>query len=774
MEDNKLQEKEVNQIPVKNSADVVSALNDSPLPLTEPEIDKPDSAYDDKEEERIYIEAMKQAKQNNEGLIYDDETNGIMKYFKKSKPTAGIDVDDFEQKVINTRKTIKDLDDFPVEQYKKWLKERNYNPRTKEEIENERLLAAAGLSISYNIKGIRTVLKSDTTGKPSVKIGRKSASIAASDITDENKIRVAVLSIKDKVKKPSIIEPSNASPEQALIFLRTATKILLDECDGKFELSDIKIPNKHYREIIMKEFEGYRVKASIGESDLEYDDNHAKATGIKQNKKETKTPDEKFAIDAAYNLFKSTEAARNVLLKSQRVLDLDFMGLKKDNIVKGINEIYAGKEVDKKFLGGKEQRQVFKNLLNSVKDFDSAMSQFETVPDNLKEAYSAVNLLKETGFNPTSKNNTAILFGLINRSNSTINNIAKNLQVVESLILKNTDMDVARLNKNDSRAVKKLNETHREIRTAIENKDLTKFSSYSSVVNSNDLNNVLKNNSGTNIFPKDTEVFKFAISGEPADIYIFRDTDGTMCEVAGSGNRYDKKVLSDISFKDASALMTAINNFGVEEIKPEVKQEIAPEIVAPDIKKEVEPEIEEIDFSATPLPEYTKGDFEDESDFIKKPETSIDDNFSAFDEDNLVEEVPVLSANELHIEEINEYLKDKTLNYDKLIKLVRVCDCCGSLECDSLIKEQLKFNNEYKEVLRVNEPSEGNLYELMEFYVGLRDKVNELSAAAKELNKVFGVPKNKEELSEDLEDPSEDLKNTSNKKTINLFKDKLK
>lgn len=701
------------------------------------------------ETEEVYFSSLKKAKANNEALIYDNDTNKVLGFFEKSKPVAGFEVEDYEQKILNTRKTIQDLDSHSIEQYKKWLKERNYNPKTKEQIENERLLAAAGLTVAYDIKGLRTVLNSDATGKASVKIGRKSASIAAGDITDEHKIRIAVLSIKDKVKKPSIIEPSNASPQQALIFLRTATKILLDECDGKFELSDINIPNKHYRDIIMKEFEGYRVKASIGESNLEYNDDHSKATGIKQNKPSDKTNDEKIALDAAYNLFKATEATRNSLTKSNGLFE-SFQGIKQDNIVKGINELYAGKETDKKILGGEEQKQSFRNLLKSVSEFDNAMSKFETVPDNLKEAYSALNLLKETGFNPSSKNKTMGLNPFTSGSKTTIKNIAKNLQIVESLILKNTDMDVARLNKNDVRAVKKLNDTHREIKSAIENKDISKFSSYSSVVNSNDLNNVLSSKGGVNIFPKNIEVFKFAIAGEPADVYIFKDPkNGTMFEVSGSGNRYDKKALSSVSFNDADNLMKSINSFGVEEIKPELKQEIEPlekvEAVKEEPVKEIEPEIINIDLADTPLPSEQKDDFEIEEEFFNVPEVKINDKFSIFDNNDLIinDNKPELNATEKHNNALIEVLDNDDVKVKDMLDLVKVCSCCGDLVCNNLPKEQFEFNSKVSDFLENNKPDENNFYMPSKDFQDVNNKVQELSKDQKieiEADIVFDMP----------------------------------
>lgn len=740
--ENKLNEvNELENIETVIEAPVNNDLKENDIEKVE---SKNDAYYFDDE---IYLTSMKEAKINNEGLIFDAETNKIVNYFDKSKPTAGLEVEDYEQKILNTRKTIKDLDEQSIEQYKKWLKERHYNPKTKEQIENERLLAAAGLTVAYDIKGIRTVLKSDATGKPSVKIGRKSASIAAGDITDEHKIRVAVLSIKDKVKKPSIIEPSNASPQQALIFLRTATKILLDECDGKFELSDINIPNKHYRDIIMKEFEGYRVKASIGESNLEYNDDHSKASGIKQNKPSDKTNDEKIALDAAYNLFKATEATRNSLTKSNGLFE-SFQGIKQDNIVKGINELYAGKETDKKILGGEEQKQSFRNLLKSVSEFDNAMSKFETVPDNLKEAYSALNLLKETGFNPSSKNKTMGLNPFTSGSKTTIKNIAKNLQIVESLILKNTDMDVARLNKNDVRAVKKLNDTHREIKSAIENKDISKFSSYSSVVNSNDLNNVLSSKGGVNIFPKNIEVFKFAIAGEPADVYIFKDPkNGTMFEVSGSGNRYDKKALSSVSFNDADNLMKSINSFGVEEIKPELKQEIEPlekvEAVKEEPVKEIEPEIINIDLSDTPLPPEPQEDFEIEEDFFDVPEAKNNNNFSLFDTDNLVEDKPELNANEKHNNALIEVLDTDDIKVKDMLVLVKVCNCCGDLVCNNLSKEQFEFNSKVNDFLENNKPNENNFHMSPSEYYEVNSKVKELSSNQKteiEADILFDMP----------------------------------
>lgn len=717
-------------------------------------------------DDEIYFESLKNAQKENYGVIFDGDTNKVLAHFAKREPAAGYDAENYMNLMEKTQRTIKDLDGYDNDQYKRWLKERHFNPISREEKEFEELLRKAGLTYGFNIPGVLN-LKNNYNGKTSVKISRKTASIAASDITDEDKIRVAVMGIKDKVRKPTIIEPSRCSPDQALTFIRTATRILLEECDGKFELSDIKIANKAYRDIILKEFEGYRVKASIGESDVEYTDEHKNGRSIKE-KIDNRSEGEKIAFDAGYDLLKSVEAARNRIEHSTRFMQIDILSTKKKNLVGALNDTFAGKETNNKLFDDNSVKASFANLLKSADRFEEVISGFDTVPDNLKEAYSALNLLKETGFNPSSKNRKSSILNFGHESQKTLKNVAKNLQIVEALILKNTDMDVARLNKNDSKAVLRLSESHRKIKNAIENNDVAKFSKFSDVVKGYDLNNVLNNGNGTKIFPDNAEVYKFAVKGEAADIYVFRDVNsGTVYEVNGSGNRYDKKQVSNLNFKEVVALHTAIKN---SVNSPEFAEEQKPVENKVENKEEIKPEAPVVQPEPVVVaPAVEKG-------------VDVKYDFSEFDNDNLkapeiVENLPVVEAiatvpvveNAVNSEMANalEYVK---IPVEKMLELVKVCNCHGKLLCEGLEPVQAEFNKRVSNFLEAEAPTAENFHMAGKGYVEVREKVitlgNQTKEEIKQLDKDFGVDSS---VKNKVEEPSLEDEKQENKKRPNLF-----
>lgn len=654
---------------------------------------------------------------NIAAIITDSSLTDLIEEIEENKRKANLteeERNDLESKRAKLFKTIKDLEDFEPEQYKKWLKERRFNPLTKEQKDFKNLVESANLKYESVIPALSMNYVSKATNQVVLKVKRSTAYLNPPGFSDINNIRVAILSVKDKINKPYLSEPSPCSQQEALEFYRNSVKVLLTECNGKFEFKDITIANKAYRDIIANEFAGYRVNATIGEGGVEYDEKH---DGVKNSKLPEKSPEEKLAFDAAYELLKATEIAKNRIVNVNRDFQLVDSNKKRKNAVNAINASLTGEDFKgSKFLNDSSVKSSFDNLLKTIDKFEKTLDKFETVPENLKEVKKAIDLLKETGFNPSSKNKDFSILNLSSESKKTLKNMTQGLEIVESLILRNTEMEVARLNKNDSKSVKRLSDLHKELESAVREKDFSKISEFSATHKGSELNKVLSNNNGSKIFPDDKNVIKLSLAGEAVDLYFFVDDKGTVREVKGSGNRYDKSIVSE--FK-ASEIKAFYNDFLNRENSP------APAAPAVDTKPDLEPvkaidSVDGIETVKAEAPEI-KNELK-AAEPVETPKTAGND-ISGFEKETSIE-VP---DNKEHETNLKNALEDLDfIDSGKIVSLVRLCPCCGNLNCFQLEENQRQFNQFVKSYLEENKPNESNMFIETPNYLAVKNKVEDL------------------------------------------------
>lgn len=473
------------------------------------------------------------------------------------------DKDVLEQKIRNELNYIGRKDRAEYDKWKAWAKERKYNPKAPSPDDAFlELLKESGLRKKYNCNvslsgfGFKLV---DNVNNRTVLEKKSGRCLISRNNVDEKTVSLALLSVGQKEGKAVwAYEPKPNSHEGTEKYYRTVIEAAIRlHADGKIKtkLEDIKIGNKHYEYILDEYKNKYTQNAALG-SEIKSRNSNEQNNGIGDIEKPIveKSNVDKHVFDATYNLEKSVERALNRAKATTKFSNAKVARGTLDAIADVVN----GRPLKHKMFSKEDYTVIgaFVNLHKEIEEYKKAMSKVEPLTPEIEKTLDIVNKLQETGFNPYSKNKK-IGFMLTDSATLTMKKVIMSLEVLDSQIRKNNDLDYSSLRYDKTTNVfKKKLAAFTALDNALKNGDLDKISNRVDAVSGYTLNKVLDKNVKTarGIFPTDKKVTRFGLAGESADLYFYEGKNGSVYKVKGNGNKYSKPELTNFTMKQIAEL----------------------------------------------------------------------------------------------------------------------------------------------------------------------------------------------------------------------------
>lgn len=473
------------------------------------------------------------------------------------------DKDVLEQKIRNELNYIGRKDRAEYDKWKAWAKERKYNPKAPSPDDAFlELLKESGLRKKYNCNvslsgfGFKLV---DNVNNRTVLEKKSGRCLISRNNVDEKTVSLALLSVGQKEGKAVwAYEPKPNSHEGTEKYYRTVIEAAIKlHADGKIKtkLEDIKIGNKHYEYILDEYKNKYTQNAALG-SEIKSRNSNEQNNGIGDIEKPIveKSNVDKHVFDAAYNLEKSVERALNRAKATTKFSNAKVARGTLDAIADVVN----GRPLKHKMFSKEDYTVIgaFVNLHKEIEEYKKAMSKVEPLTPEIEKTLDIVNKLQETGFNPYSKNKK-IGFMLTDSATLTMKKVIMSLEVLDSQIRKNNDLDYSSLRYDKTTNVfKKKLAAFTALDNALKSGDLDKISNRVDTVSGYALNKVLDKNVKTarGIFPTDKKVTRFGLAGESADLYFYEGKNGSVYKVKGNGNKYSKPELTNFTMKQIAEL----------------------------------------------------------------------------------------------------------------------------------------------------------------------------------------------------------------------------
>ncbi|HCE5868828.1 TPA: hypothetical protein NHK58_001430 [Pseudomonas aeruginosa] len=472
------------------------------------------------------------------------------------------DKDVIQQRVRNELNYIGRKDKAEFDKWKAWSKERKYNPKAPSpDDEFLSFLKEAGLRKKFNYDvslsgfGFKLV---DNVNNRTVLEKKSGRCLINRNNVDEKTVSLALLSVGQKEGKPVwAYEPKPNSHEGTEKYYRTVIEAAIKlHADGKIKttLEDIKIGNKHY-EYILEEYKNkYTQNASLGAENKARNSNEQNNGVYDEKPIVEKSNLDKHIFDATYNLEKSVERALNRAKSTTKFSN--------NHIARGtldaIADVVNGRPLKHKMFSKEDYSVIsaFTSLYKEMNAYKEQMSKVEPLTPEIERALEIVNKLQETGFNPYSKNKK-IGWMLNDSATLTMKKVIMSLEVLDSQIRKNNDLDYSSLRYDKTTNVfKKKLAAFTALDNALKNGDLDKISQRVDTVSGFTLNKVLDKNIKTakGIFPVDKKITKFSLAGESVDLYFYEDKNGSVYKVKGNGNKYSKPELTHFTMKQIAEL----------------------------------------------------------------------------------------------------------------------------------------------------------------------------------------------------------------------------
>jgi hypothetical protein len=495
------------------------------------------------------------------------------------------DKDVLGQRIRNELNYIGRKDRAEYDKWKAWAKERKYNPKAPSPDDAFlELLKEAGLrkKSNYNVSlsgfGFKLV---DNVNNRTVLEKKSGRCLISRSNVDERTVSLALLSVGQKEGKAVwAYEPKPNSHEGTEKYYRTVIEAAIKlHADGKIKttLEDIKIGNKHYEYILDEYKNKYTQNAALG-SEIKSRNSNEQNNGIGDIDKPIveKSSVDKHVFDATYNLEKSVERALNRAKATTKFSN--------NKVARGtldaIADVVNGRPLKHKMFSKEDYTVIgaFVNLHKEIEEYKKAMSKVEPLTADIERTLDIVNKLQETGFNPYSKNKKIGLM-LTDSATLTMKKVIMSLEVLDSQIRKNNDLDYSSLRYDKTTNVfKKKLAAFTALDNALKNGDLDKISNRVDTVSGYTLNKVLDKNVKTakGIFPTDKKVTRFGLAGESADLYFYEGKNGSVYKVKGNGNKYSKPELTNFTMKQIAELKEKVMSQPDLDLSVKVEQPAVP------------------------------------------------------------------------------------------------------------------------------------------------------------------------------------------------------
>lgn len=461
----------------------------------------------------------------------------------------------------------KDFDEH--QQWKEWAKKREFNPKAPSPDDAFlALLKELGMTKKNNfnisLNGIGFKVIDNANGSTVLQKNSGRCLISRSQV-NEKTVSLALLSVGQKAGKAVwVYEPKPNSHAGTEAYYRTVIESAIklhNEGKIKTQLNDIKIGNSHYKYIL----EEYRNKVSqnavLGEENKALNSNEQN-NGAEQepDTKPMKTAIEKHVFDATYNLEKAVEKTINRVKLST--------SFSKNSTARGTLDAISDIMNDKPYVARTMSKsdyvtiKAFTDLNKEMNVYKEQMDKLDTKTPEIERNLKIIDTLQATGFNPYSANKkVGMLLG--DAATHTMKNVLKSLEVLDSNIRRGEDLGYTSTRYSNSANIFRergslFSELKASLESALIDKDVSKISDRVDVVSGHTLNRVLHKKGGSKVFPDAAKVTKFSLAGESIDMYFFEDKSGTVYEVKGTGNKFSKPEVSNLTTKNIQDLANLV------------------------------------------------------------------------------------------------------------------------------------------------------------------------------------------------------------------------
>lgn len=456
----------------------------------------------------------------------------------------------------------------------------------------------------------KTIYAKDALGQRAVSYKSGRSTISEEHYFNPAAAKIACLAVKRAgSKEPFIFSDSRMNRDEKLKFYSLMYETLISV---GYPPDKIKFDNDAYGKQVRELYLGANASSGVGNFNPE---NVVKEMTEGQGlnaKKVEKTAAQKELYDDAYELFKAADLVTNKI-QAQLGLINNMDKSKKKNMIRDVNDITNNKNLvtDDKVLKSFTVNTHFQNAMKELKtqaDLFAAKYKDNPDADKYKDVLRTLAILDKTGYNPLSKNKVdqgllpsfrlsdleemwshptrGIEFKRKDKTTGILIDIRDSINGLKNQIQDHNNWEFATLKKNNTKELDRRSADFSRFKTEIESLDVSSASSNTKIMSGAALNKLSNNDSGSNIFPKNAEVYKFNMSGKGVDLYFFDGKNG-MQVVAGCGNKLSKARPTTVT-KDALIDMmneTLKKKPKLEAPTPEApkKPVVKPKVVKPDV-----------------------------------------------------------------------------------------------------------------------------------------------------------------------------------------------